>query len=69
MDVEHEDHKMKMLRIKTLLKVMFSRSVAEASGWRLVPGGGPQQPNYSRRVLAAQAGPAPHTTQHMMPST
>ena len=36
MDVEHEDHKMKMLRIKTLLKVMFSLSVAAASGWRLV---------------------------------
>ena len=33
MDVEHEDHKMKMLRIKTLLKVMFSLSVAAASGW------------------------------------
>ena len=27
MDVEHEDHKMKVLPIKTLLTVMFSLSV------------------------------------------
>ena len=43
--------------------------IGPAASGSLVPGGGPHQPNYSRRVLAAQPSPAPHSTQHMMPST